>query len=705
MNKTDERKEEAKRHLLEYINSITQPDRKAGANKYKCPLCGSGNHGKGKSDGAFTFYPGTNTWSCFACGQGGDLVTLIKQVEGLDDKDAISEAVKRYGGGSIDHRSTARDDFTPEKPRTEKPKEKRPELRKAIEQGAAALSGSKAAEYMIARGFSPEILAAYQIGQDKSGGVIIPYPGEDYCIIRNPDKEGQGKYKKPSGITEPLFIAGDIAAADTVYFCEGQLDALSLIQAGAACAVAIGGAGDSKLEELQISALCVVVVDRDAESKKDEKTGLTPGQKTAQKIIKKKKKKGLEGLGVYPPEPYKDANDILKANPEELRELVTSWRQQTIDHIEAKKEAERQEIAATSAGAFLGEWLEEMEASAERPVTKTGFDRLDKALDGGLYPGLYVIGAISSLGKTTLTLQIADNIARQNLDVLFFSLEMSKSELIARSISRLTYTEAQERGTPQAAKTTRAIMSRYTDIFNYSRDLAVFNAALEQYKTYAQNIYFIHGLGNVTFETIRDRAEKHIKVTGRKPIVIIDYLQTIAPADPKATPTDKQNTDKNVLELKRLSRDNDLIVFCISSFNRDNYKESAGMASFKESGAIEYGSDVLLGLEAYGAGVTLKTAQDVEEAKAKNPREVELKILKNRNGATGGRVSFEYFTMFNCFADIDQRPKPESKSNSGRTSKSKSKKASTNDDNDDTLLDWDDEINDNENPFNVIEII
>ena len=67
----------------------------------------------------------------------------------------------------------------------------------------------------------------------------------------------------------------------------------------------------------------------------------------------------------------------------------------------------------------------------------TGFTELDRKLDGGFLGGnLIVLGAISSLGKTTFALQIADQIAAQKKDVLIFSLEMSKNELNAKSISR-----------------------------------------------------------------------------------------------------------------------------------------------------------------------------------------------------------------------------------------------------------------------------
>ena len=76
---------------------------------------------------------------------------------------------------------------------------------------------------------------------------------------------------------------------------------------------------------------------------------------------------------------------------------------------------------------------------------------------------------------------------------------------------------------------------------------------------------------------------------------MVDYLQIISPCDPRAT--DKQNVDRTVVELKRLSRDLKSPVLAISSFNRDAYNKQASMASAKESGAIEYGCDVLLALQ------------------------------------------------------------------------------------------------------------
>ena len=73
------------------------------------------------------------------------------------------------------------------------------------------------------------------------------------------------------------------------------------------------------------------------------------------------------------------------------------------------------------------------------------------------------------------------------------------------------------------------------------------------------------------------------------------------------------------------------------------------MQAFKESGAIEYSSDVLIGLQLYGVG---NSGFKVDEARKKSPRQVELKILKNRNGKVGGKIRMDYYAPFNYFVEV-----------------------------------------------------
>ena len=92
-------------------------------------------------------------------------------------------------------------------------------------------------------------------------------------------------------------------------------------------------------------------------------------------------------------------------------------------------------------------------------------------------------------------------------------------------------------------------------------------------------------------------------------------------------------------------------VIGISSFNRANYRIEVSMEAFKESGAIEYSSDVLLGLQLEGAG---EKDFNAKEAKKKNPREIELVVLKNRYGKIGDTLQFRYFPMFNYLEEYIQ---------------------------------------------------
>ena len=124
--------------------------------------------------------------------------------------------------------------------------------------------------------------------------------------------------------------------------------------------------------------------------------------------------------------------------------------------------------------------------------------------------------------------------------------------------------------------------------------------------------------------------------------------------------TDKQIVDHAVLELKRLSRDRKIPVIAVSSFNRDNYNAPVNMASFKESGAVEYSSDVLIGLQLVGMdemkqsdGQKTANTKLIDELKTANPRKAQLKILKNRNGKIGVSLYFDYRPMFNAFQETD----------------------------------------------------
>ncbi len=283
---------------------------------------------------------------------------------------------------------------------------------------------------------------------------------------------------------------------------------------------------------------------------------------------------------------------------------------------------------------------------------KTGFSQLDKKMGGGLYAGLYVLGAVPTLGKTTFILQIADQIAEQKKPVLFFSMEQSRLELVTKSITRIA--RDLYPGSQNEIKTSLQIRRGETT--------DKVQEAFNKYKNkIAANINIIEGNFETTVATISSAVQRFIERTKTRPVVIVDYLQILQPSKQTKASDPRLLVDQNVTELKRLSRNYEIPVIVISSFNRTNYKQTVDYESFKETSGIEYTADVLLGLE-YKVIETLKGKEEqntirekVNEAKTKPEREIKLRCLKNRYGQSCFEIGFKYYPKYDYFREDTER--------------------------------------------------
>lgn len=118
-------------------------------------------------------------------------------------------------------------------------------------------------------------------------------------------------------------------------------------------------------------------------------------------------------------------------------------------------------------------------------------------------------------------------------------------------------------------------------------------------------------------------------------MVVIDYLQILAPRDTALRASDKQIVDDNVRELCKIRDQQNVIILLISALNRISYNRAITMESFKESGSIEYSADVILGMQYQGIE---GKKFSLESAKAQSPRNLELTLLKMRYGQDGIRI-------------------------------------------------------------------
>ncbi len=289
------------------------------------------------------------------------------------------------------------------------------------------------------------------------------------------------------------------------------------------------------------------------------------------------------------------------------------------------------------------------------PRIPTGFPYLDLLLDGGLYPSLIVLGAQPGEGKTALGLQMMNNIARRGKDALILSLEMSRFELIERSVSCLSHKLDSEN-----ALTIPEITSSGSESSKLKDDkrLNLEKATELFFSEYAPHLFIYETMGDMTTERIRRILDSYVSQTGSSPVVMVDYIQLLQqPENIRHSMSDKQILDKNISSLKQISRDFNTPVLAISSLNRATYSASVAskeeaiakaktgsrvrLESFKESGAIEYSADIVLGLNKMGNN--------------KHPRKMELDILKNRHGKRDETQCFDYYADFNRFDDVNRK--------------------------------------------------
>jgi replicative DNA helicase len=542
-------------------------------------------------------------------------------------------------------------------------------------------------DYAKKRGLSIEVLNKFNIGYDTNkNSLIIPTSDYSYTARNILNCNNTDRYRK-TGKAHIFNSEAIKTATKPIVIVEGEIDALSIIEAGGE-AVGLGSTANvniffSSLKANKPKQPLIIALDEDP-----------TGQEATQKL-----KEGLTSLHIpcidnLTFKPCKDANGLLCKDRELLKSRILTAEEGIINMIENIKDEALETYKKKSTGSILNTFLQDIEKNKVTPIP-TGYNQLDQVLNGGLVGGLYGIGAISSLGKTTFILQMADQIAQTGKDVLIFSLEMKKETLISKSLSRIMYQRA---GSPEITKNYEPYLPRGNKQGRHSEEVntplssqeivqgckygmndgdinrtevtpeekKALGRAITDYKKYGEHLYIfepkdvekdIYGL---KITQIEGAIDKHFSITGNIPVVIVDYLQLIQPLNDKGN--DKSNTDFTIHGLKAIADKFNTPVMAISSFNRNSYNAPVNLASFKESGGIEYSCDVLMGLQydlKFKLGSNKETAspEDLLNAKKKPISEVKAVILKNRNGLTGTTINYKFTGKYNTFTEVKKKPR------------------------------------------------
>jgi replicative DNA helicase len=274
----------------------------------------------------------------------------------------------------------------------------------------------------------------------------------------------------------------------------------------------------------------------------------------------------------------------------------------------------------------VNEMENQLKSSKEGLDLPTGFRELDE-ITNGLHPGqLILIAARPGLGKSTLALDFARSAAlKANQPTVFFSLEMSASEISQRLLSAETSVplsairKAKDLKT-EGWKRINSVQSRLDDVPLYIDDSP-----------------------NLTLSEIRAKCRRMKSQLGIK-LVIIDYLQLMTSG--KKVESRQQEVSEFSRSLKLLAKELEVPVVALSQLNRGPEQaqdKKPQLAHLRESGSLEQDADIVL---------LLHRERFADQGEHRN--DAEIHIAKHRNGEMRVlQVQFEgHYSRFSDMAAI-----------------------------------------------------
>ena len=478
-------------------------------------------------------------------------------------------------------------------------------------------------------GFNPEWLniPARKIpNATKTPRLIIPTSKFHYLARLTEPHEKFQSAKDFQYLNEKIHVGekeifGEILEkAEFVIVVEGEIDAMSIwqVSGGKYSVIACGGtSGKNKAKEylkaqfgnLKEKPSIIILFDNDSN---------LAGQKAAKEFSAELKELDFQTAIEFIDEKKDyDINEILQSEGEKILaekvEKVLTDAQDKIGQAKMKNLGEKSGFVLQDYFRYF--FREDIEKNDEYGKRKTGFSNLDE--NQIFLPGLYVIGGLPGIGKTTFVWQMLEQLALNGETCIYCGYEMSKLELFSKTFSRRLFSQGKKELTSadirrgKFDKSDKKVCELLNSLDNDPSDLRILELENENADDLIEKLKNI--CANLEFP----------------PIIAIDYLQIIPL--PKNNDSLKSGIDYTVKKFKDFQRKTGTTFIVISSFNRQNYSSSVSFKSFKESGGIEYAADVVWGMQFDLKGQN-PNDETIDLARKKYPREIELKCLKNRSG-------------------------------------------------------------------------
>ncbi|MDD4663085.1 MAG: replicative DNA helicase [Caldisericia bacterium] len=257
---------------------------------------------------------------------------------------------------------------------------------------------------------------------------------------------------------------------------------------------------------------------------------------------------------------------------------------------------------------------------------KTGFYDLDNMLNGFQPSDLLILAARPSIGKTSLALNIATNIAKDsNMPVAIFSLEMSKEQLTERIICSIAEINLQ---------------TFRTGNFKKDQEDITFNKLTNSFSTIYNLPIYIDDTPDISIMEVRSKSRR-LQADKGQFVLIVDYLQLMHSQE--RVENRVQEISKITRQMKHLARELKIPVLLLSQLSREIEKRQDKkpiLSDLRESGSIEQDADVVMFLHR-------------ENKEGGNENDTELMVAKQRNGPTGS-ISLYFEKQFTKFRSVLQ---------------------------------------------------
>lgn len=253
----------------------------------------------------------------------------------------------------------------------------------------------------------------------------------------------------------------------------------------------------------------------------------------------------------------------------------------------------------------------------------TGFTDLDE-MTAGLQPSdLVIVAARPSMGKTTFSMNIAENaIMRSGKPVLVFSMEMPAESIVMRMLSSLG----------------RIDQTRIRSGKLEEEDWPRFNSAISMLAE--QKLYIDDSAGLSPVE-VRARARRVARDAGEVGMILVDYLQLMQVPGAESRVAEISEISRS---LKGLAKEMNCPVVALSQLNRSleqRPNKRPVMSDLRESGAIEQDADVIMFIY----------RDEVYNPETEDKGVAEIIIGKQRNGPIGS-LRLAFLGKYTRFEDL-----------------------------------------------------